>query len=58
MNKVKIVRGAVDMDGDKLPFYLWDEYFTIIEEMPTYSIVMAGNRTFEFKNEFLIKAGK
>lgn len=46
------------MDGDRLPFYLWDEYFTVIELMPEYSILMAGNRTFKFKNEFIIKAGK
>nr|DAJ07513.1 MAG TPA: hypothetical protein [Caudoviricetes sp.] len=58
MVKVKVVRGAVDMDGDKLPFYLWGEYFTVIEEMPTYSIIMTGNRTFKFKNEFIIKEGK
>ena len=58
MVKVKVVRGAVDMDGDKLPFYLWDSYFTVVEEMPTYSIIMTGNRTFKFKNEFIIKEGK
>lgn len=56
--KVKVVRGAVDIDGDKLPFYLWDSYFTVVEEMPTYSIIMTGNRTFKFKNEFIIKEGK
>ena len=30
MVKVKVVRGAVDMDGDKLPFYLWDSHFTVV----------------------------
>lgn len=57
MKKVKIIRGAIDLEGDRLPFYLWDEYFTVIEEMANYSIVMAGNRTFKFKNEFIIKEG-
>lgn len=58
MVMVKVVRGAVDMDGDKLPFYLWDSYFMVVEEMPIYSIIMTGNRTFKFKNEFIIKEGK
>lgn len=52
MVKVKVVRGAVDIDGDKLPFYLWGEYFTVIEEMPTYSIIMTGNRTFKLISGF------
>ena len=51
--KVKVVRGALDLDGDKLPYYLWDAYFTVIEKMPEYSIIMWGNRTFKFKNKFL-----
>lgn len=57
MNKVKIIRGAADLSGDRLPLYLWDDEFVVVEEMPDYSIVMSSidNRTFKFSNNKLIK---
>ena len=42
--KCKIIRNAIDINRNRLPYYLWDEYFTILEEKENCTTVKHGLR--------------
>ncbi|MBM6880299.1 hypothetical protein H6A09_06495 [[Clostridium] spiroforme] len=53
--KCKIVHDAVDIDNNHLPYYLRDEYFTIIQENDTHTTVKHGLRKRVFENKYIEK---
>ncbi len=53
--KCKIVHGAVDINNNHLPYYLQDEYFTIIQEKENYTTVKHGLRKWVFDNQYIKK---
>ena len=46
--KCKIIRNAIDINRNRLPYYLWDEYFTILEEKENCTTVKHGLRKWVF----------
>lgn len=55
VRKCKIVHDAVDIDNKHLPYYLQDEYFTILEEKENYTTVKHGLRKWVFENQYIKK---
>lgn len=53
--KCKIVHGAVDINNNHLPYYLQDEYFTIIQENENHTTVKHGLRKWVFENKYIEK---
>lgn len=53
VRKCKIVHGAVDTNNKQLPYYLQDEYFTILEEKENYTTVKHGLRKWVFEKKFI-----
>ncbi len=51
--KCKIIRNAIDINHNHLPYYLWDEYFTILEEKENYTTVKHGLRKWVFEKKFI-----
>ena len=55
VRKCKIVHDAVDIDNNHLPYYLQDEYFTILEERENCTTVKHGLRKWIFENKYIKK---
>lgn len=53
--KCKIIRNAIDINRNRLPYYLWDEYFTILEERENLTTVKHGLRKWVFENKYIKK---
>lgn len=55
VTKCKILHNAVDINNDHLPYYLQDEYFTIIQENENHTTVKHGLRKWVFENKHIKK---